>query len=94
LTIQGKDTRNSILPHLAFNANTSQFDVRMIGLEPAFNSSRFGLEIHLVTSLPEDTNRMDIRTHKSIDDEHSPGTFEVRSWFITVINLNTLNYRC
>jgi hypothetical protein len=75
--LQGQDVRNDILPHLEFNANTSQFDVRLIGLDPAFEASRFGLEITLVTSLPKDSERMEIKMHRSIDDEHSPGTFQV-----------------
>lgn len=77
LSIEGHEARSSILPHLEFNANSSQLDVRLDGLDTQFDSSRFAMELVLVTSTPEDSSQMQIRTHKSIDDEHSPGTFKV-----------------
>ncbi|XP_023944089.2 glycosylated lysosomal membrane protein B [Bicyclus anynana] len=66
------------LPHLIHTANSTQFDVSLVNLTstPGYNASRFALHLLLV-STDSATETMRYTMRKSLDDEHTPGVFEV-----------------
>ncbi|CAG5059073.1 unnamed protein product [Parnassius apollo] len=76
------------LPHLIHNANNTLVDISLVNLTTSrhFNSSRFAVHLVLVS---EDLNNLTMHsvTRKSLDDEHTPGVFEIieinspRLWF-------------
>ena len=68
--------RNDKLPHLQYNANTTQFDIILDNVTTNFDHSRFALEIVLV-STENSSDSAQLNSTRSIDDEHSPGIFEV-----------------
>ena len=70
------DDRSDLLPHLEFNANNTQVSLTLNNILSAFHNSRFALQLAMITSdgLQE---KMSLRTVDSIDDEHSPGVFQV-----------------
>lgn len=47
-------------------------------VKPSFSTSRFALA---ATYISHGISRFSIKSEKSLDDEYSPGTFEVRSEF-------------
>ncbi|XP_061719990.1 glycosylated lysosomal membrane protein B-like [Cydia pomonella] len=65
------------LPHLIHTANSTLVDVQLANLTQSrdFNSSRFALRLILVASDADGT--MSRRVVKSLDDEHTPGVFEI-----------------
>ena len=58
--------------------NSSQIDIILNKFEtdPKFNSSRFGMELLFISEENTDVP-MHIDATKSLDDEHTPGIFEV-----------------
>lgn len=75
----GTNGRNTETPHLGYTTNTTQFDIALENLTTNFPNSRFGLEMVLITYNTSDTpgGCADLKSTRSIDDEHSPGVFEV-----------------
>jgi len=80
LRLSNVTDRGSILPHLEFSANSTLIDFSLNDIEPTFPNSRFALEMTLVTS-NKSTGTQTLTNYRSIDDEHSPGVFEVRSTY-------------
>ncbi|XP_070542844.1 glycosylated lysosomal membrane protein A-like [Ptychodera flava] len=76
-TAYGEKDRSKILPHLQYTANTTQVDFTIDSLEPAFNSSRFALEVLAVSGQKNPKEDIIKQMTKSIDDEYTPGMFEV-----------------
>ena len=76
LEVFGTASRNSMLPHLDDTANTTQLDVTLNNMTSMYPKSRFALEVVMVTSKVNQSD-MDINVDKSIDDEQTPGVFEV-----------------
>ncbi|CAK1581306.1 unnamed protein product [Parnassius mnemosyne] len=66
------------LPHLIHNANTTLVDISLVNLTTSrhFNSSRFAVHFVLVSKDPNNLSMRSI-TRKSLDDEHTPGVFEI-----------------
>lgn len=66
------------LPHLIHSANSSLIDVFLenITLSHSYNKSRFAMELVLISTEKSEKN-LDMRTRKGLDDEHTPGVFEV-----------------
>ncbi|CAG9790769.1 unnamed protein product [Diatraea saccharalis] len=66
------------LPHLIHSANSSLLDVSLVNLTRSrdFNSSRFALNLLLV-SQQRGNGTLETIVRKSLDDEHTPGIFEV-----------------
>lgn len=81
---QSKEDRNENLPHLQFTANNTQVSVVFDNITTSFDNSRFGMELTLVTSDKPD-RRMNLTKDRTIDDEHTPGVFEVRKMSKSVI---------
>ena len=77
LHVSDTTDRGKFLPHLQFTANSTHVDFALSGAIPTFANSRFALEMTLVTS-DKSTASQTLTNHRSIDDEHSPGVFEVR----------------
>lgn len=66
------------LPHLIHTANSTLVDVQLVNFteSPGFNASRFALRLVLASSDNSSTTwTKDMR--KSLDDEHTPGVFEI-----------------
>ncbi|CAH4023227.1 glycosylated lysosomal membrane protein B-like [Pieris brassicae] len=64
------------LPHLIHTANSTLIDVSLVNLTTSFNASRYALHFVLAsTDNPTDTMHYIMR--KSLDDEHTPGVFEI-----------------
>ena len=66
-----------MLPHLQFNGNNTQVSLTLQNVSAAFENSRFALQLVMVTS-DGHQKEMSLQTTKSIDDEHTPGVFEVQ----------------
>ena len=68
--------RSEYLPSLEYTANNTMVDMVLDGVDVAFNNSRFALGLALITD--DSVNRtMNLTKTRSIDDEHTPGVFEV-----------------
>lgn len=70
------------LPHLIHTANSSLVDIRLVNLTSAaeYNSTRFALHLLLV-STDRWSDSWNYTMRQSLDDEHTPGVFEVRIIF-------------
>ncbi|XP_013173755.1 PREDICTED: glycosylated lysosomal membrane protein B-like [Papilio xuthus] len=66
------------LPHLIHTANSTLVDISLVNLTTSryYNSSRFALHLVLV-STDSATDTMHNVMRKSLDDEHTPGVFEI-----------------
>ncbi|KAI8433977.1 hypothetical protein MSG28_012128 [Choristoneura fumiferana] len=66
------------LPHLIHTSNSSLLDVQLVNMSATrgFNSSRFALRLLLVGT-EDDRGTMVEDVVKSLDDEHTPGVFEI-----------------
>ncbi|CAG5127553.1 unnamed protein product [Candidula unifasciata] len=76
-TVQGGSGRDPELPSLKFGANQTQFDFVISNFTPTYASSRFAVETVLVS---QSSSEMNVDTSKSIDDEYSPGVFQMINW--------------
>ncbi|XP_050664797.1 glycosylated lysosomal membrane protein-like [Leptidea sinapis] len=66
------------LPHLIHTANSTQVDVSLerLAVSREYNASRFA--VHLVLASSEDpASTLHYVMRKSLDDEHTPGVFEI-----------------
>ena len=77
MNVVGKYVREEELPHLEYNANMTQLELLLDNVNTSFTASRFALEMTMV-SMDGVPNVMSLNTQTYIDDEHSPGVFEVR----------------
>ena len=72
-------------PHLVHSENSTQFDLVFDGLKvnSTFNAPRFAAELVFISSEErassnDDTqHRFNIHEKRSLDDEHTPGIFEL-----------------
>ncbi|XP_045450278.1 glycosylated lysosomal membrane protein B-like [Melitaea cinxia] len=66
------------LPHLIHTANSTLFDISLVNLTTSkeYNASRYAIHLLLVSTDPE-TDTMHYTMRKSLDDEHTPGVFEI-----------------
>ncbi|CAH2238805.1 jg7739 [Pararge aegeria aegeria] len=66
------------LPHLIHTANSTLFDVSLANLSRScgYNASRYALRL-LLASTDAASQTMHLTVRKSLDDEHTPGVFEV-----------------
>lgn len=75
------------MPHLLHTANSSQIEIELenIEMDKAFNSSRFAVEVLLIS--PRGSNySLDATSKRSLDDEYAPGVFEVSwSWMYKIV---------
>ncbi|XP_078605682.1 glycosylated lysosomal membrane protein B-like [Branchiostoma floridae x Branchiostoma japonicum] len=67
------DDRSADLPHLQYTSNQTQFDFTIDSVEPRGNMSRYAMELMLLT----EDKHLDLKKMKSIDDEYTPGVFEL-----------------
>ncbi|KAG6452034.1 hypothetical protein O3G_MSEX007455 [Manduca sexta] len=69
----------SDLPHLIHTANSTLVDVSLVNLTSSrrFNSSRFALNMVLLPTDIQQADELHFITRKSLDDEHTPGVFEI-----------------
>lgn len=78
----GGESHGETLPHLLHSGNASQVDVTLDHLATKYKSSRFGLHLISVnTEQPADNKTVDIKSRKTMDDEHAPGIFTVRFFY-------------
>ncbi|XP_034833494.1 glycosylated lysosomal membrane protein B-like [Maniola hyperantus] len=66
------------LPHLIHTANSTLFDISLVNLTTTsgYNASRYALHL-VLASTDSVTQTMHYTLRKSLDDEHTPGVFEV-----------------
>lgn len=66
------------LPHLIHTANSTLFDISLVNLTTSkeYNASRYAVHLLLV-STDDVTETMHYTMRKSLDDEHTPGVFEM-----------------
>lgn len=66
------------LPHLIHTANSTLIDVSLVNLTTSrdYNASRFAIHLTLV-STDAWSDAMKYTMRKSLDDEHTPGVFEI-----------------
>ncbi|KAK0182740.1 hypothetical protein PV327_000842 [Microctonus hyperodae] len=69
---------SDITPHMLHSENSTQIDfiINHLRTNSYFDHSRFGIELTIV-SHGNTNNPMTIDTKKSLDDEHTPGVFEL-----------------
>lgn len=70
---------SDIMPHILHTENSTQIDIIIENFEtnPSYSSSRFAFELLIVGNHSvNSTMRIDVK--KTLDDEHTPGIFEVR----------------
>lgn len=76
---------SKVLPHMLHTENSTQIDIILDQLQTnkSFSNSRFAIEL-LVVGIGNPDIPMFINPKKSLDDEHTPGIFEVisRSYLI------------
>lgn len=83
----GGEDHGETLPHLLHSGNASQVDVTLEHIVTKYKSSRFGLRLITVSSEQLDnTTSNQIKSRKTMDDEHAPGVFTV-SWTIEVVTI-------
>lgn len=70
-------TRQDVLPHLIVTSNSTQMDFT-VDAHPIFKRSRFALATSFISQWNRTT--FSIKPEKSLDDEYTPGTFEVFNW--------------
>ncbi|XP_062580068.1 glycosylated lysosomal membrane protein-like [Saccostrea cucullata] len=72
--------RSTELPHLQYDAESTQIDFTLQDIDTGNSSSaRWGLEAVLIGQDSTD-KPMSIVTKKSVDDEYTPGVFQVSNW--------------
>ncbi|XP_075979460.1 glycosylated lysosomal membrane protein B-like [Anticarsia gemmatalis] len=66
------------LPHLIHTANSTLIDVSLVNFTTSsdFNASRFALHF-VMASTDSRSDSMNYTMRKSLDDEHTPGVFEI-----------------
>ncbi|XP_059175440.1 glycosylated lysosomal membrane protein B-like [Physella acuta] len=79
-SVKGDNGRASELPCLLYGANETMFDFIMANFTPSFNNSRFALEAVVVSKSDMHTKEMDVEQTESIDDEYTPGVFQIIDW--------------
>lgn len=69
---------SDVTPHMLHSENSTQIDFIIDQLQPnkKFSQSRFGVELMMI-SQGSSNSPMYVNTKKSLDDEHTPGIFEV-----------------
>ncbi|CAE1149655.1 unnamed protein product [Acanthosepion pharaonis] len=80
------NSRQDILPHLIVTSNSSLMNLVINNVKPSFSTSRFALA---ATYISHGNSRFSIKSEKSLDDEYSPGTFEVANWLAVSNNHNS-----
>ncbi|KAJ8714378.1 hypothetical protein PYW07_002603 [Mythimna separata] len=66
------------LPHLIHTANSTLVDISLVNLTSSedYNASRFAIHF-LMVSTDDRSDSMTYSMRKSLDDEHTPGVFEI-----------------
>ncbi|XP_068188659.1 glycosylated lysosomal membrane protein [Antennarius striatus] len=77
LSVFEMEGRGLSLPRLLHTANSSQLSVKLDGLSPRSNHSRFLLELQTVGGAYPPSK---VETRQSIDDEFTPAIFKVSLW--------------
>ncbi|XP_055877937.1 glycosylated lysosomal membrane protein A-like isoform X2 [Biomphalaria glabrata] len=80
-SVKHDNGRASDLPRMLYIANETMFDFVIANYTPSFNNSRFALEVVVVSLSNEAASAdMSVDLTKSIDDEYTPGVFEIIDW--------------
>ena len=72
------------MPGYPKDANITQFDVKLKSLpdNSSYSNLRYAIEIVMFSVNNQKSKAVDYELEKSIDDEHSPGVFEI--WAVTM----------
>ena len=76
-SIHGTSDRAKVLPSMKYTSNSAQVDFSLDHMATAFASSRFALEVALITT-DDASDSMAMKHTTEIDDEYTPGVFTVR----------------
>ena len=77
MQVFGHEDRATELPHLEHNANITQLELVLDNINTNFTNARFALELTMV-SMVHGREKTVLKDDITIDDEHTPGVFEVR----------------
>jgi hypothetical protein len=69
----GEEKRDIKLPHLMVSKDSTSIDFIVDSVPSTFNQSKFGINIISVSDL----QNYDLKKVKSLDDEYTPGTFQI-----------------
>ena len=64
------------MPHLLHTTNATQVDLVLENMPTLYDASRFAVDLISVSSDSKNSS-LEIKKHRSLDDEHSPGIFTV-----------------
>jgi len=74
----------NLSPHLLFNDRAAQFEIELKHLEnqkKKFSQLRYAMEISVIAHHRTDGSKCDIQSTSTINDEYTPGIFEVMGIF-------------
>lgn len=71
----GSEDHDTDIPHLLHSVNVTQMDIEFVNLT-AINSSRIAIEMALIANETK-TRPFTISVRKTLNDEHTPGTFKL-----------------
>lgn len=76
LKCYGEEDHDTEIPHLLHSINVTQVDIEFVNLSSnkTFESPRIAAEFVLVAS-QSPKNPFNVTKRKTVDDEHTPGTF-------------------
>lgn len=76
LKCYGEEDHDTDIPHLLHSINVTQVDIEFVDLSSnkTFESTRVAAEFVLVAS-QSPKNPFNVTKRKTVDDEHTPGTF-------------------
>jgi hypothetical protein len=85
----GKESqRDKNLPHLLLNSKSTSIDFIVDSLEPKYNRSKFAIN----TIFLSNSKSIMVEKKKALDDEYTPGTFELFNTLVKDDSSNILNY--
>lgn len=79
MSIRDEDGFQKELPGYPKDANVTQFDIKLKNLpdNSSYSNLRYAIEIVMFSVNNQKSKVVDYERKKSIDDEHSPGVFEI-----------------
>jgi hypothetical protein len=83
-----KNARDSNLPHLLLNEDSSSIDLIIDSVETSFNMSKFATKIVFLSEF----DNASLKNKKTLDDEYTPGTFQLWNVQITDKENQAQNY--
>ena len=84
----GEEKRDSSLPHLQVSMDATSIDFIVDSVAPTFKESKFGINIFAANNLES----IQLKNFKSLDDEYTPGTFQIFTVEASDSDMHVQNY--